>query len=198
MKLSHLLVAAAMSLPVSAMAQYSYSYLEIGYRSVELSDDEGSGFDLGVNFLLGDLFYATANIDEVEYDNDLHMDRFGLGIGAHYDAFYNTSIYGELTYEDIEFDRPGLSDIDDKGYGYEIGVRYRMDDDWEFHMAGDFAVYEDDSLELESQAFVASAAYSFSPDYALIGEYQNGELEATATGQSLEEQTLRIALRFQF
>lgn len=198
MKLSHLFAAAALSLPVSAMADYSYSYLEIGYRSVELSSDEGSGFDLEMNFLLGDIFYVTTNIDEVEYDNDLHMDRFGLGIGAHYDGFYNTSLYAELTYEDLEFDLPGAPDMDDKGWGYEIGARYQLNEDWEFRMAGDFAVYEDKTLDLESQAFIASAVYNISPNYAVVGEYHNGEIEATATGQGLEEQTLRIGLRFQF
>lgn len=198
MKLSHILAAAAFSLPVTALAEYSYSYLEIGYRAGELSKDDGSGFDAEVNFLLGDVLYASFNIDEVEYDNDLHLDRFGIGLGAHFNAFWNIDLYGVISYEDIEFDIPAANDFDDKGWGYEIGARYALNDDWEFRIAGDFAKYKKDSVDLESRHAVLTAVYHISSNYDLIGEYNGGELIFNTPNIDSEESTLKVGLRFQF
>lgn len=198
MKFAHLFAIAALCLPFSALAEYSYSYVEGGYRYSEFGDDEGDGFDLEVNFLLGDIFFVAANMDEVEYDNDLHLDRFGLGIGAHFNAFSNIDIYGIVSYEDLEFDIRGADDYDDKGWGAEIGARYQLDDTWEFKGAVDYATYEDDVNDLESMHFVATAVYNLNNNYALIGEYTGGELENGVSGNAVDENDFRIALRIQF
>ncbi len=199
MKFAHLTALVALSLPFTALADdYTYSYAEAGYRTGELANDKGDGFDLKVNFLLGDLFYMAANIDEVEFDNDLHLDRFGLGFGAHFNAFYNIDLYAVVSYEDLEFDIPGATDFSDKGWGTELGARYRLNDQWEFKMAGDFVSYEDDATGVESQTFIGSAVYHLSNNYAVVGEYNGSEITFDSTGAELDENTFRVALRIQF
>lgn len=198
MKLSHLLAAAALSLPFSALADYSYSYIEGGFRVSDLAEENGNGFDAKVNFLLGDLFFVSAGLDEAEYDNDLHLDRFGLGLGAHFNAFNNIDIYGVVSYEDLEFDIPNAQDFDDKGWGVEVGARYQLNEQWEFGAAGDFVSYEDDATDIESRYFIGTAVYTLSNNYSLVGEYLGGELEFNATGKSLSEDSFRVALRVQF
>lgn len=198
MKPLHLLAIAALVLPFQALAAYSYSYAEFGWRYGELANDEGDGFDLDVNFLLGETLFFSGGIDEIEYDNDLHLDRFNLGIGAHFGAFYGTDIYGVLSYEDIEFDVPLSSDIDDKGWGAELGILYALNDQWEFRAAGKYASYDDDSLDLSSRHFIGSAVYKLSNNYALVGEFIGGELIFDGPGHELDEKNLRIGLRAQF
>ncbi len=198
MKLTHVFAMAALGLPMIASADYSYSYAEAGFRYGELASDSGDGFDLKVNFLLGGPLYFAANIDEIEYDNDLQLDRFGLGIGAHFNAFENGDLYGVLSYEDLEFDIPGATDFDDKGWGLEIGARYQLDDTWEFKVAGDYVDYENKINELESLHFIATAIYSLSNSYALVGEYIGGQIENAVSGNTADENNIRIALRVQF
>lgn len=198
MKFSHLLAAAALCLPLSVMAEMSYSYLEGGYRYGELASEEGDGFDIEVNFLLGEFLYFSANLDEIEYDSDLQFDRFGLGIGAHFNVFDKTDIYGVVSYEDLEFDVPFSADFHDKGWGAEVGVRYDYDETWEFRAAVDYADYEDEGFEITSTYFVGTAVYNLSQNYALVGEYNGGEIVFDTINRELEENNVRIALRVQF
>ncbi|GEM_PF-3042214 len=198
MKLAHLFAAAALCLPMTAMAELSYSYLELGYRYSDFGDEEGDGFDLEVNFLAGDTFFFTANTDEVEYDNDLHLDRFGLGFGAHFNIFEKTDIYGIASYEDFEFDIPGATDFQDKGWGGELGLRYSLNDDWEFRAAGKYSELEDESFEIESSQFIGTAVYNLSPRWAVVGEYIGGEMDFTTIDRTLSENNFRVALRTQF
>ncbi len=65
-------------------------------------------------------------------------------------------------------------------------------------MAGDYVDYENKINELESLHFTATAIYSLSNSYALVGEYIGGQIENAVSGNAADENNIRIALRVQF
>ncbi|MDX1498046.1 MAG: hypothetical protein R3352_10850, partial [Salinisphaeraceae bacterium] len=107
---------AALLFPFSASAApLSYNNLELDFYDVEIDgspvEDEG--------FALGGSAEITPNIFlSGRYADSDQLQRISAGVGAHTPLAQNTSLYGVLSFEDIDIDRLNQ---DENGFGVEGG-----------------------------------------------------------------------------
>lgn len=195
MKRVLIIAASAFLMPCAALADYSYSYLEVGYigdveQETTTQKEDGDGLFGRVNFLAGEYLYFTGYVDEIESDDtQLDIDRFGVGMGIHNDVSSTVGLFATLTYEDLESELG-----DDKGLGLSLGARYMMQEDFEAFGGVSYADYEDgDALNLQ-----IGGIWHFHRDYAFVAEYNNAKFTLDRINDELDREDVRIALRVQF
>ena len=181
-------------LPITAQAEFSYSWFEVGYiADVGMEStggtENGDGADARINFLAGDHLYITGHIDEIELEDKLDVDRFGLGFGLHFEPIEAVGVFATLTYEDFESPLQ-----DDKGTGVTVGVRYQWEEDFEFYGNYNQASYD----EMKGKFLSLGTVWAFTQNYAFVAEYSTGEFEFETAGNSTDRDDLRVALRVQF
>ena len=196
MKQALILGAAALFLPASALAEFSYSYFEVGYiGDVNLETDsleeDGDGLFGRINFLAGDTLYITGYIDEVEGDDsEIDLDRFGLGFGIHNDVESTVGLFATVTYEDFESELG-----EDNGLGASVGARYMMQEDFEAFATVSYASYDDTG---DATFFQIGGVWHFHKDYAMVAEFNTGEVTLDELDEEIERDDVRVALRVQF
>lgn len=122
----------ALILAAPAMAERpSFSFIEIGYQSVDLDvgggfDVDGDGFGLGGSFEIGDDWFGFINYSSIGFDFNVDLTQWQAGAGWHTGMSDNTDFYAALAYVSAEVDAPGFGSADDSGYGVAVGIRSNL------------------------------------------------------------------------
>ncbi len=126
-------LAAGLSMP--ALAQdMSYSFVEASYLDTEIDDNnfdvDGDGFGVSGSIELNETFFLQAAYSTQDFDFSIDYDQVSVGIGAHFPMAENLDLVGAISYVDAEVDTR-FGDLDDDGYGLDLGVRARLAEQFE-------------------------------------------------------------------
>ncbi len=159
-------LAAGVMLPLTVMAgPLGYNYVEVDYYNVEIDgapvNDEG--FALGGSVLFTDNFFFTAR-----YADSDDLQRISAGLGAQAPLSKRSSLYGVLSYEDIDIDRVNR---DENGFAIEGGLRHALASN--FEVSGGLQYLNIDNVKVFDDEFgyKLGAVYSFTPGIAVKAGY---------------------------
>lgn len=190
------LLGALLALPFAAAADgLSYNYIQLDWvADTELDGGGGSvdgdGFDISGVFSINESVYLLGNYEDVSYDGagaDLDLQSIGFGIGVHSNAYTGgIDVFGNLTYENIELEVPGLFKADGNGFGLEIGARTALGASAEGYISYEYNDIDDG----EANFFKLGGNFAINPNWAITAEYRTGDYE------DLDRDDLRIGLRY--
>lgn len=113
----------------SAVAeQPSYDYVQVGYQKIEIDDvspgvdADGDGLGIMGSFEIGDQFHVFGGYARGDFDFDVDIDQYNVGLGWHRGLTNSLDFIAELSYVRAEADFAGFS-ADEDGYGASIGLR---------------------------------------------------------------------------
>ena len=178
-------------------------------QTVAIDTSDGDGIDfrasLGTwrNFYLFGVFTSTDIDDEAVVTNDQGVfpgsDEFDLtairgGLGYRYQIGFNTDIYGELSYDSLDFDFGSFAgedfDTDDQGIGGGLGIRTLLKDKLELRAYGRFTSVGDADLttgDIDDDAlFGAGFGYTLIQGLSVTGDFEIGEIETWSLGIRLD------------
>ncbi len=133
-QLGLLVAAATLSAPALAEDGFSYNYLEAAYIDTQIDDGDldvdGDGIGVAGSVELGESFFLEASYGRQEFDFDVDLDQWTVGLGAHAPLSDAIDLVGRVGYVDAEIDTD-FGSIDDDGYLAGIGLRGRVADNFE-------------------------------------------------------------------
>lgn len=164
----------------------SYTYVEGGYVHTELDDIDVDGDGLGIagSVALNDMFFVRGSYATLDFDRNVDLNQFELGLGGHFPLSDTLDIVGSVSYVDAELDF-GPGSADDSGIGLSVGLRGRVAEVFELEAGIDYADLDDSGDET---SFVIDGRYYFRPELAVGAGLQTGD-DAT---------TFSIGLRYEF
>jgi hypothetical protein len=129
----------------------------------------------------------------------LAEDTFDLtsargGIGYKYSLNHRTDIVAELGYDSVDFDFGSFAgedfDVDGQDVGASLGIRWMLNDDWEFRAHGRFTNVGDVNLttkEFDSDV-LAGVGLSYMPirGFSFTLDYEGGQIETFSIGFRLD------------
>ncbi|HEY1077580.1 MAG TPA: outer membrane beta-barrel protein [Fontimonas sp.] len=177
-KLGALCAAALIGLPLTAMAEgLSYNYLEGGYVSSELDDEnvDGDGYRAKLSVLINEGVYVHGGYAEAETDpNDIGATfttkSITAGLGLRFSLFDATDLNVEGAWINGKLERDGElvdSDVEDDGYTVGVGVRHLFFPQLEAGLKADYTdVFDDDDF-----AYTANLLFHVIPHLSIGGSY---------------------------
>lgn len=125
----------SLSLAGTLHASPNYNYVELDYIDFDIEPFEGDGWAIGGSalvhpnvFILGR--FSDAETDATVFGTSVDGDFEQISIGAGLQSPLqndNISVFGQLTYEDLELDISGggaRASFDDSGFALEGGARF--------------------------------------------------------------------------
>ncbi len=166
-KVSLVALSLAVSAPVLADDDMSYNYIEGAYIDTELevgsTDVDGDGFGLVGSVELGENFFLTAGYGSQEFDDNVDLDQWSFGIGAHTPIADNVDLVGRVSYIDAEVDSR-FGSADDDGYGIGIGLCGRITEQIELEGGINYADLDDSG---DDTSFAFGGRYYFTEQFAV-------------------------------
>ena len=156
-------------------AQFSYSYVEVGYDEADFDfggpfEGDGDGLRVAGSFEINDDWHAYASFASADVDvggpfnADFDVDTWTLGAGYVFPLKEDIDIYGRVLYIDTSVDA-GFAEADDDGLGLQARIRARVTDEFELEGGIQYVDVSDTDTSLQ-----ATARYHFSEDFsAAIG-----------------------------
>lgn len=178
-------------------------------QTVAIDTSDGDGIDfrasLGTwrNFYLFGAFTSTDIDDKAVVTNDQGVfpgsDEFDLttirgGLGYRYQIGFNTDIYGELSYDSLDYDFGSFAgenfDADDQGPGAALGIRTLLKDKLELRAYGRFTSAGDVDLstgDIDDDAlFGGGFGYTLIQGLSVTGDFEVGEIDTWTLGIRLD------------
>lgn len=125
MAVATLLMAGQAYAQAPAQDGISYSYLEADYLSTDFDRDtfggvkvDGDGFGIQGAVAFGNLLHGYVEYTDQDFDFDLSLKTWEVGLGAQWSVAPNVSLFGRLAYASADADI-----VDDDGYALQGGVR---------------------------------------------------------------------------
>lgn len=176
---------------------------------VEINAQDGDGVRFRGSFALGNSFYFFGDYGSSDLTVDAVVtnpqgtfaasDEFDLttirgGFGYHYGIGFSTDIYGEVSYDSVDYDFGSFAgesfDIDAKDAGVALGIRHMLNDNWEVRANGRYssqASVDLNTLEFDTGAFFGVGfSWEMVRGLSLIAEYETGDVDTWAIGFRLD------------
>lgn len=129
MKTIHsILLAGMLSAPAAAQAEFSYTFLEVGYERMEVDgiSDHADGIGARGKFAIADNVHLLGGAHSVAFD-DVDFDSWSAGLGYNRAVGPNVDFVGSLSYvhADLSFNNPAFGGfgVDGDGYRADVGLR---------------------------------------------------------------------------
>lgn len=185
---------------------YSQSFAE-GGDSISLKTDSGSGFQVGAAWEVWENWHVFADYAGASQDialdavldgeafsgsGDFDVIRYRIGVGYGFDMSDSMVAYARVSFDSIEFqdfevDGEDLGDIDDDGFGVELGMLWAVTP--QLHLQGQLrytSVGELDDEEGSSfdgdMLYGISGRWHLSDTFALQAGYEAGEISTWHAG----------------
>ena len=186
----------------------SQSDITLG-QTVDLDADDGSGIAFRASLGTWHNFYAFVNFGSSDIDDEAVVtnaqgtfpatDEFDLtsirgGVGYRYPINFTTDLYGELSYDSLDFDFGSFAgesfDTDDQGVGGALGIRSIFKSKLELRAYGRYTDVGDVDLSnrsLDSDIlFGGGFGYELIRGLSVTGEYETGEVDSWQIGFRLD------------
>lgn len=178
-------------------------------QTVDVIAQDGDGVRFRGSYALGKSFYFFGEYGSTDIDvaaivtNDQGSfpatDEFDLttirgGFGYHYGVGFSTDLYGEISYDSVDYDFGSFAgenfDTDAKDVGAALGIRHMLNDNWEVRASGRYssqAAVDLNTLEFDSGAFFGVGfSWEIVRGLALIGDYETGDVDSWSIGFRLD------------
>ena len=142
-----------------------------------------------------DLTGAVTNMmGSIPFEDEFDYTTIRGGIGLKFTLFDNTDLFGEITYDSLDFDFGSFAgenfDMSRQDVGGTLGVRTLFGDHFEFRLHGRRSAVGDGDLttgEFDSDTlFGAGFAWEIVRGFAIVGDYENGEFTNWSVGFRLD------------
>jgi len=176
---------------------------------VDVNAQDGDGVRFRGSFALGKSFYLFGEYASTDIDFDALVtntqgtfpasDEFDLttirgGFGYHHAIGFSTDIYGEISYDSVDYDFGSLAgesfDANAKDVGAALGIRHMLGDNWEIRANGRYsnhAALDLNTLEFDAGAFFGVGfSWEIVRGLAIIGDYETGDVDSWAIGFRLD------------
>lgn len=159
--------------PAAVADELSYTFFDFGYvtNSLDEPDVDGDGFGVRASARFDEWLFATGSYQRPEYDLDLKIETWDIGLGVPWSLRENLDVYGVLSYVNVEASIPdpagGSSRLraSDSGLGVTAGVRWLPLHKLEATAAARFV-----DLEESETSFTAGVRYYIAETSALVGD----------------------------
>jgi hypothetical protein len=182
---------AALGLAGPAMADFNYSYVELGWMQSEIDDldADGDGFGLRGSFEFTPKFHAFASLSDQDFDvggTDVSGETMQLGGGYAWALSPRLDVVGRVSYNSIEVSAGGQS-VDDSGIGIGAYLRGSPSDRLEITGGLDLIDYDESGSDTAiglggrfffTKSFAAGLDMTFNDDgtqYMLGGRFSFGQ-----------------------
>lgn len=178
-------------------------------QTIDLDADDGDGVRFRASFgtwhnLYTFIDYSSTDIDVAAVvTNDqgvfLAKDEFDYtairgGIGLRFPLRFDADLYGEVTYDSLDFDFGSFAgenfDMGDKDVGIAIGIRKMFGDNLQLRLHGRYSsVGKADmkTLEFENDTLVgAGFGYTLIRGLSIVGDFETGEFSNWSVGFRLD------------
>jgi len=178
-------------------------------QTVDLETDDGDGIAFRASLGTWHNLYAFFHFGSTDIDDAAVVtnaqgtfpatDEFDLtsirgGVGYRYPINFTTDLYGEVSYDSLDFDFGSFAgetfDTDDQGIGGALGIRSVFKGKLELKA---FARYTDvGEVDLTNRSLDSDVLYGAGAGYQLIrglsinGEYETGEIDSWQLGFRLD------------
>ena len=129
-----------------------------------------------------------------DFEDEFDYTTIRGGIGLRYPIFHDTDIYGELTYDSLDFDFGSFAgenfDMDHQDVGGSLGVRTMLGDHFQLGIHGRYSNVGDADLTTgffdSDVLFGVGFAWELIRGLALVGDYESGEFTNWSVGFRLD------------
>jgi hypothetical protein len=152
---------------------FSYSYLEAGFVKTDLDDDvlgvdvDGDGFGIKGSIAFTDMLHGYVDYANQDYDFDVSIDSWELGIGLNHSLNANVDLIGRLGYTKFDADV-----VDDDGFALQAGVRARPMDRVEVEGLLHYVDLDDAG---DGTSAIINGRYFFHPQFAVGAGVEFGD-----------------------
>jgi hypothetical protein len=178
-------------------------------QTVDLDTDNGGGIQFRASLGTWHNFYTFVHFGSTDIDDEAVVtnaqgtfpatDEFDLtsirgGVGYRIPLNFTTDLYGEVSYDSLDFDFGSFAgesfDTDDQGIGAAAGIRTTLKGKLELKAYGRYTDVGDVDLSnrsLDSDIlFGGGFGFELLRGLSLTGEYETGELESWSIGFRLD------------
>jgi hypothetical protein len=144
--------------------------------------------DIDVDVVVTNTGGAFSAVDEFDF-----TDIRG-GIGLKWSIGFSTDIYGELSYDSIDFDFGSFAgedfDTNNQDYGGALGIRSMITDELELRASARYSAHAD--LELTNAIYDAGTIFGVGFGWevvkglSIVGDYESGEFSRISIGFRLD------------
>jgi hypothetical protein len=160
------LATAAHAAPATQAAPLSYTNVDVGLVSTELTNSsiDGDGLFVRGSFAFHESFFLFAGLSNISYDDDIDGFAWNFGVGGHMPINNRIDLVGRLGYVDQDLDYPGSNGSNsDNGYLLSATLRGFLIDKLELE-AGVQHVHLDDAGN--DTSLIGEGRYFFTPRIA--------------------------------
>jgi hypothetical protein len=131
---------------------------------------------------------------EAPFDDEYDYTTIRGGIGFKYSIAFKTDLFGELTYDSLDFDFGSFAgenfDMDRQEPGATLGVRTLFGDDFQVQLQGRYSQVGDADLTTgifdSDTLFGAGVAWQIIRGLFLVADYETGEFSSWSVGFRLD------------
>jgi hypothetical protein len=143
---------------------FSYNNIEVSYLKTEFDDADvdGNGFAVAGSLELGSNVFATASLNDNDYDEGISSSALSLGFGFNWGLTPNLDLVSGVSYERFKVKLSGVGSASDSGFGLNAGLRGRIG---ALELSGGLK-YVDYGDGSDGTALTAGGRYYFTPNFA--------------------------------
>lgn len=158
------LLAILLAFSVAANAdEFTYSWLQAGYGTVDFDDIDVDGDGLGFSgsFEINDDYFIFGGYSQADLDFGIDTSSFGAGFGYNTAVGENADLFATVSYEYVEVDVPGFGSDDESGFGLGVGMRFLPVPSVELNGSINYIDVGDDDTVLS-----LAGLYNFNPQFS--------------------------------
>lgn len=166
-------LAAGLAAAPARAAEFSYTYAEGGYQSVDLDSPsvDGDGLFLGGSVQISQTLFLSADLDYTEFNRGVDTRNLDLGLGVRLPAAPDIDVVLRGGYADAHVDTR-FGDFDDDGYFVSGGARWQLNEQVELNGALRYVDLDDSGDDV---GLVLGVVVAVRPRVALLagGEFSD-------------------------
>ena len=178
-------------------------------QTVDVDASDGDGVRFRASFgtwhnLYTFIDYASTDIDVAAVvtnnqgvfpaEDEMDYTTIRGGVGMRFPLRFDTDLYGEVTYDSLDFDFGSFAgenfDMDEQDIGGAIGIRKMFGDDLQLRLYGRYSSVGDADLntqEFDSDTLIgAGFGFTLIRGLSIVGDYESGEFSNWSIGFRLD------------
>ena len=107
---------------------FSYTYLQVTYGTVDIDNVsvDGDGLGLSGSYGITDSLNIVAGYQTADFDSIADADEWSIGLGVHTPITDTLDVVAAVSYVDVSIDALGIPIAEDDGFGLGVGIRANL------------------------------------------------------------------------